>query len=41
MPWNNINSPNTDDPSDTCKYCTTNIYEDKEPENRIKAVYIV
>jgi Cd2+/Zn2+-exporting ATPase len=37
---NNINKPNTDDP-DTCKYCSANIYEDKEPENRIKTIYIV
>ena len=41
MPENNINNPNTDETADTCKYCSANIYEDKEPENRIKAIYIV
>ncbi|MGB7968903.1 MAG: cation-translocating P-type ATPase [Methanobacterium sp.] len=29
------------DSTDTCKYCSTNIYEENEPENRVKAIYIV
>ena len=41
MPRNNNNSQKPDEPSDTCKYCETNIYEEKEPENGIKAIYIV
>ena len=41
MPKNNNNSQKPDEPSDTCKYCETNIYEEKEPENGIKAIYIV
>ena len=41
MPRNNNNNQKPDDPADTCKYCETNIYEEKEPENRIKAIYII
>jgi Cd2+/Zn2+-exporting ATPase len=40
MPMNN-NNQKTVDTSDTCKYCSTDIYEEKEPENRIKGLYII
>ncbi len=40
MPENNENNQENVDAPDTCKYCSTNIYEEKEPENRIKAIYI-
>jgi Zn2+/Cd2+-exporting ATPase len=40
MPKNN-KDPTNDLSQDSCKYCTTNIYEEKEPENKIKAIYIV
>ena len=39
-----MNKPDTskvNDSTDTCKYCSTNIYEENEPENRVKAIYIV
>jgi Zn2+/Cd2+-exporting ATPase len=41
MPENNKNNQENVEAPDICKYCSTNIYEEKEPENKIKAIYIV
>ena len=41
MPKNNNNQTKTDQSPDSCKYCSANIYEEKEPENKVKAIYII
>ena len=41
MPENNKNTQEDVYAPDTCKYCSSNIYEEKEPEDKIKAIYIV
>jgi Zn2+/Cd2+-exporting ATPase len=41
MPRNNKDQTKIDQNPDSCKYCSSNIYEEKEPENKVKAIYIV
>ena len=41
MQQNNDNQENLEESFESCKYCSSNIYEEKEPEGKIKSIYII
>jgi Zn2+/Cd2+-exporting ATPase len=41
MQQNNTNGKTDEESIESCKYCSANIFEEKEPESRVKSVYII
>lgn len=41
MQQNNDKQENLEESFESCKYCSSNIYEEKEPEGKIKSIYII